>query len=268
MASETLVNTGFCDIFLMISRKKLKNYLTIMLFISLVFFLSAFVISSVIKNYYTPQKIAQRLTSEIALASADLETEIKKVAAQNSGDEVTFLNFLEENYKNAFTEKGIEILVYKNDSLKYWTANVFAAPFIKDSENFTSEVVRSGSGYYLVKQQKNKNEIIIALQLIRYNYKFSNEYLPSGFYKRFSAPDNAAIELRRGEHNIVSPAGKFLFSLTYEQPFELALWLQYLIFTLYITSFLCLISAILLMYKLVINQFKHKWIYFLFFEIR
>jgi two-component system nitrogen regulation sensor histidine kinase NtrY len=249
----------------MISRKKLKKRLTIMLFISLLFFLSAFILSSIIKNFYTPQKVTERLSSEIAVASADLENEINKVAAQNSEDEIAFLNFIEENYKNAFSENGIEILVYKNDSLKFWTANVFASPFIKDSENFTSEVLRSGSGYYLVKQQKKKNEIIIALQLIRYNYKFSNEYLPSGFYKRFSAPDNAAIELRSGQNNIYSPAGKFLFSLTYEQPFELALWLQYLIFTLYITSFLCFISAVLIMYKLVISEFRQKWFYFLFF---
>ena len=35
-----------------------------------------------------------------------------------------------------FAEKGIEILVYKNDSLKFWTSNVFAAPLILDNENF------------------------------------------------------------------------------------------------------------------------------------
>jgi hypothetical protein len=178
VVSETLVNTGFCDIFPMISKKNLKKHLTIMLLISMVLFSSAFFISSTIKNYYTPEKVTKRLRSEIALASSDLEIEIRKIAAQNSENKVAFLNFLEENYKNAFTEKGIEILVYKHDSLKFWTANVFAAPFIKDSENFISEVVQSGSGYYLVKQQRNKSDIIIALQLIHYNYKFSNEYLP------------------------------------------------------------------------------------------
>jgi len=238
-----------------------------MLFISLVFFLSALIISSIINKYYAPQKVTQRLNSEIAVASVNLETEIKKVAAQNLDDKVAFLNFLEKNYKNAFSEKGIEILVYKHDSLKFWTANVFAAPFIKDSENFTSEVVRSGSGYYLVKQQKNKTDIIIALQLIRYNYKFSNDYLPSGFYKCFSAPDNASIELKQGKFNITSPAGKFLFSLTYNERFELALWIQYMIFTFYMTSFLCMVSAILLLYKLVISDFKHNWFYFLLFVL-
>ncbi|MDO9255696.1 MAG: ATP-binding protein [Bacteroidales bacterium] len=236
-----------------------------MLFLSLVFFLSAFFISSSIKRYYAPQNVSKRLTSEIADAFTDLDAEIKNVSSQNNRDKYSFTEFLDKNHHNSLAEKGIEILVYQNDSLKYWTDNVFAAPFIKDSENFTSDVVRSGSGYYLVKQLQVKNDIIIALQLIRYNYKFSNEYLPSGFYKRFSAPDNAAIELTEGEYNINSLAGKFLFSLTYEQPFELALWLQYLIFTLFITSLLCLISAVLLMYKLLISELKLKWLYFVFF---
>ena len=236
-----------------------------MLILSLVFFLSAFIISSILIKQNAPQKVTQRLTSEIAVASNDLETEIKNIAFQNSEDKDKFQDYLEKNYKSMFAQKGIEILVYKHDTLKFWTANVFAAPFIKDSESFKSDVVRSGSGYYLVKQFQDKTDLIIALQLIRYNYKFSNEYLPSGFYKRFSAPDNAAIEIKRGDNNIYNPAGKFLFSLTYEQPYELAIWIQYLIFTLYITSFLCLTSTILLLYKLVISEFKYKWIYFLFF---
>ena len=236
-----------------------------MLFLSIMFFLAAFLISSSTKKYYSPQKVSKRLTSEIAIALNDLEAEIGKVASQNIEDKETFISFLANDYQKTFSEKGIEILVYQNDSLKFWTDNVFAASLIMDSKNFTSDVIRSGSGYYLVKQFRNKNNLFVALQLIRYNYKYSNEYLPSGFYKRFSAPDNATIDLRRGENNINNPAGKFLFSLSYEQPFELALWLQYLIFTLYITSFLCLISAVLLLYKLSIVEFRHKWLYFLFF---
>jgi len=238
-----------------------------MLILSVVFFLLAFILTYSIKKYYTPQNVSNRLTSEVADALADLDAEIKKVASQNIEDKAAFLEFLEKNFQNAFPEKGIEILVYKNDSLKFWSANVFAAPFIKDSENFTSDVVRSGSGYYLVKQYRYKNNLFIGLQLLRYNYKYSNEYLSSGFYKRFSAPDNASIDLRRGEYSINNPEGKLLFSLTYEQPFELALWLQYLIFTLYITSFLCLTSAIFIVYTFLMSQSGRKWYYFLFFVL-
>ncbi len=233
-----------------------------MLFLSVVLFLCAFTISHSIKNYYTPQKVSKRLTTEIASALTDLDSEIGKAASRNMDDKTSFLKFLDDNYKDAFSKKGIEILIYKNDSLRFWTANVFAAPNIGEQHYFTSNVIQSGSGYYLVKQRSVKNHVIIALQLIRYNYRYSNEYLPSDFYKRFSAPVNAEINLQQGEFNIKNPAGKFLFSLTYNQPFELALWLQYLIYTLYVTSFLCLVSALLAMYKLLMHQFRHKWILF------
>ncbi len=237
-----------------------------MLFISMLFFLSAVIISSLVKNYYSPDKVSKRLKSEIAAALSNLETEIKKVAVQNTDDKNAFLGFLGKNYKDAFNQKGIEILVYKNDSLKFWTSDVFAAPFVnKDSANFSLSIVRNGSGYYLVKQLRVKNELIIALQLIQYNYRFSNQYLPTGFYKSFSAPDNAGIELSPGKYNINSPSGEFLFSISYQQPFEMAIWLQYLVFTLYITSFLCFILAIFILYELLINEFGRKWLFFFFF---
>lgn len=236
-----------------------------MLFLCIVFFVSAFIISLSIKNYNEPERVTKRLNSEIKIAQSDLEAETQKVAEQKIDNKIEFLDFLDKNYKNAFTNKGIEIFVYKQDSLSYWTDNVFAAPIIKDSENFTTDVIRSGSGYYLVKQRQINAYTIVALQLIRYNYKYSNEYLPSGFYKRFKAPDNASIDFRPGKYKVTNSSGKFLFSVIYEQPFELALWLQYLIFTLYISSFLCLISATFVMYMFLMREFGQKWLMFLVF---
>jgi len=236
-----------------------------MLFLSMTFFLSAFIITRSIKKYDTPQKVSKRLTAEIKSAVTDLETEIGKVAKQNPDNKLAFLEYLDNNYKNAFAERGIEILVYNNDSLKFWTSNVFAAPNIGGEVKFTPDIVKTGSGYYLVKKRKVKNHEIIALQLIRYNYKYFNEYLPSGFYKRFRAPADATLDLQPGEYNIKSTDGKFLFSLTYDLPLELVLWIQYLIFTLYIISFLCLISAVFSIYAFLMFESGHKGLLFLAF---
>ncbi len=236
-----------------------------MLALSIVFFISAFYISWAVKKYYSPSRVTQRMNSEILVAFFDLENEINQVAKQNIGEKASFREFLDKTYKNTFSEKGIEILVYERDSLKYWSDNVFAAPEIKDSENFTSEIVRSGSGYYLVKQKKIKNFTIVALQLIRFNYKYLNNYLPSGFYKKFSTPQNVAIDLKHGDYKIISPNGKYLFSLNYEQPFELVLWLQYLIFTLYVASYLLLVSATFTLYMFLMLEFRRKWMLFLGF---
>jgi len=236
-----------------------------MIFLSLLFFISAFIISTSFRNYYLPQNVTSRMNSEISDAISDLEIEIEKIASVNIREKDRFLEYIDNNYKKAFSNKGIEILIYENDSLTYWTDIVFSAPEIKDRQSFSSDVITSGSGYYLVKTRKSGNRVIIALQLIRYSYKYSNEYLPTGFFKRFSAPDNALIELKRSEYNIFSPEDKFLFSLSFEEPFDLQIWLQYLIFALYITSFLCLVAATFFSYLLLMRNFGQKELIFLLF---
>jgi two-component system nitrogen regulation sensor histidine kinase NtrY len=246
----------------MIIRLKSKKHVLIMLFVSILFFISALLISISVKNYYSPQKVNKRLTSEIAAAISGLNTELDQIASKSKVDDTGLREYLERNYQNAFSEKGIEILVYKKDSLKFWTANVFAAAVVTDSSGFRSGIVQSGNGYYLVQRRLHKGFTIVALQLIKYNYDYSNEYLPSGFYKKFSAPHNASVSLLEGVNTIYDPEGKFLFSLTYQQPLEQALWIQYLIFTLYVSSFLFLISVLFSLYLFVMDKFSRKWLLF------
>lgn len=236
-----------------------------MLFLSVVFFISAYSISFSVKKYYSPSKVTARVNSEILSSLIVLENEINTIASVDLGDKNSFRDFLYEHYKNTISERGIEILIYENDSLKYWTDNVFAAPVIIDSQNLISNVVLNGSGYYLQKSRKIYHRTFVALQLLRYNYKFTNEYLPTGFYKRFSVPNNAGIKLQLGEYNIKDAEGKFLLSLTFGEPIELQVWLQNLIFTLYVSSFLCLIAAIFAAYLFYECYFRRKWLFFLAF---
>jgi len=249
------------------TRNKLKIHFLRMLIIGIVLYFSAFMISSLVESYFSPLSVTKRINSEIASALSDLNSEIEKIQKQNFLNEAEFQKFIDKNYKNAFSEEGIEILIYRNDSLKWWSDNIFAAPLIKDTENFLSEIVHSGSGYYLVKQKPFGNYNIVALQLIRYDYKYLNEYLPKTFHEKFSAPANAEINLQKGEYKVTDPEGKYLFSLNYEQPFEMGLWLQYLIFTLYISSFLCLISASYVIYMFAMRDFGKKWFLFLVFVV-
>ncbi len=236
-----------------------------MLFLSIVFFLAAFGISQSVKEYYSLSRVTKRLNLEVASALTDLDSEIAKISAVNLSQRNSILELFDENYKESFLDKGIEILIYNNDTLSFWSSNVFAAPISNKPDEFNSDVVSNGSGYYLVRKKQVQNSLVIALQLIRYNYKYSNEYLPAGFFKRFSAPENASIHLEKEKHFVNSPEGKFLFSISAERPFELQLWLQYLIFTLYVASFLCLISATFVAYKYFMRDFGQKWLILLAF---
>ena len=246
-------------------QRKVKKHTLIMLSISILLLLFAFVISIGIRNYNSPLKVTKRLQKEIDLAFSDLDSEIKLISNQDLSNKNSSFDFLNQNYKNLFSEKGIEILVYTNDTLHYWTSNAFAAPFVITSSfyPFHSEIVQTGSGFYILKRKQIHNHVIIALQLLKYNYKYSNEYLPVGFNKLFSAPDNASITLHRGEYQVQSPNGKFLFSLNFGENSELPSLAQYLIFTIYISSYLCLISALFLFFFHFGLCNKRKWILFL-----
>ena len=262
---KPLVNVGFCDVYTMITQRKLKKHILMMLFLSIVLFVSAFVLVRAVENYNSPLKTTQRLQKEIGLAFSALEAELEIVTKQNLDRHDSFLEFLELNYRKEFSEKGIEILVYSNDSLRFWTSNVFAAPFVVNhsSANIDTEIVQTGSGYYILKSKQVQNHIIVALQLLKYNYKYSNDYLPTAFNRQFSAPDNAEVNLKFGKYRINSPDGNFLFSVNFVETNELPLWAQYFIFTIYISSYLCFISALLLIYLYLTIGSKQKWIFFL-----
>ena len=249
----------------MITLKKVRKHAVIALLSCAVLFFSAHIISYAFKNYNKPQNVAGRLTREIAASCRELDSEIEKITQADLYDNSSWYAVFNKKYRNAFADRGIEILVYKNDSLRFWTSNVFAAPVIRDSQSFSEEVIRTGSGYFLARQKQILNYNIVALQLIRYDYRYANDYLPTGFFKNFSAPSNAAISLNRGTHEIKNPEGKFLFSLTYEQPFEMAIWLQYLVFALYVSSFLFLVSALFLIYVIISKDIRPKWMIFIAF---
>ena len=158
----------------MITQRKYKKHILILLFVSIALFVCAFVLVKAVENSNSPIKLTQRLQKEIGLAFSALEAELEIVSRQNLNNRDSFLEFLELNYRNEFSEKGVEILVYSNDSLSFWTSNVFAAPFIINPtfRKIDTEIVQTGSGYYILKRKQVKDHILIALQLLKYNYKY------------------------------------------------------------------------------------------------
>ena len=203
----------------MILQRKAKKRALLMLILSIVLFLSALLLSFAVKNYNSPQKVTKRLSIEIGSAIEDLKTEIDKITKQEIGNKVRFSEYLDRNYKNSFSIRGLEILVYQNDTIKYWTSNVFSAPLLFDTVVYNKLLVRNGSGDYLMEQRRLNNYRIIAVQLIHYNYRYSNDYLQTGFFKRFTAPDNVSITLTQGTFIIKNSTGKFLFGLAFDSIF-------------------------------------------------
>jgi len=147
-----------------------------MLMLSIVFFVSAFFVSKLFNQYNSPQSVTSRLNSGIALAFNDLEKEIEKIEATRFNNQADFLKYLDKNYKTAFENEGIVILIYEHDSLRYWSDNVVAAPRVLQNKNEFPKLI-------ITKKVINGKEYIFG-----WFHKFSDiQALFSGFF-RFATP--------------------------------------------------------------------------------
>lgn len=200
---------------------------------------------------------------EVLSAISDLKTNVANLGTVNLQNIDESLTYFDQKYKSELFKEGIEILVYQNDSLKYWSGNVFSAPDILDSTWVSSALIQNGSGYYLATSQRKKFNInVIGVQLLKYNYKYSNEYLPKGYYGKFSANKNIDLKLVPGPHNVKDSNGKFLFSLIFNQSREIETWLMYLLLAIYLASLLLFIHALFLAYLFIVSKLETKWILF------
>lgn len=249
------------------TRRNIKKKVVYMLVLSIVCFLTGFIISSLGKKYNSPEQVTQRINSQIAISLSNLNLKIDQIASFIPDNRNLLNSFLNKNYDGTFKNTGIEILIYKNDSLFSWTDIVFAAPNIKDSLYFNTDLILNGSGYYLVHQKIVGSYSIICLQLIHYNYKYSNEYLPQGFFKQFKASKNIEISLQPGNYNIVNNKGRFLFSLMFIEGSENETWIDFLCLLLNISGFLFLISTIFWGHLYLLLGKTKRWLIYIYFVV-
>lgn len=251
----------------MFSSKKLLRRLILMLSLSIALFFSATLITKTVKSYNSLENVTSRLNKEIIISENELSDEIAKVQQLDLHSKNSTIAFLEKNFENAFLSSGIEILIYKNDSLAYWTYNAFPAITIKDSKTFFSEIIVTGNGYYIAQKVKKDDFEIVGLKLIKFNFKFENDYLPASFSKGFHASPQIKIALQKNGNDIKNKEGKFLFSVSYKSDYELNDWLLYLIFAIYLSSLLFFISATFFAYMYFMRDFGQRWFLLLTFII-
>lgn len=242
----------------MFSNKSLIRRLVFMLVLSIGLFFLGTLITRLVENYNSPQNVVKRLNSDIIHAEIELAAELSKVEKLDLHNKSKLWEYYVTNFQNTFNTSNIEFLVYKNDVLFFWSHNSFPAPIMKDSENFMSEVIKTGNGFYLAKQVKKNDHVIVVLKRIKSEFKYNNEYLPASFAKGFRASAQVNIELKQNGNDIKNKEGKYLFSVSYKSDYELSDWLLYLVFVLYLSSMLCLISATFFAYMYFMRDFGSR----------
>jgi two-component system nitrogen regulation sensor histidine kinase NtrY len=130
--------------------------------------------------------------------------------------------FIEEMpYLKALSEeKGLYILIYENDSLKFWTDN--AVPV----ENSIKEIcldpgmVKLKNGWYQViksVQAENSSKTIVGLILIKNQYPYQNNYLTNSFHADFDLPAGAILSTvaTKNSYAIKDVNNMYLFSIQF-----------------------------------------------------
>lgn len=124
-----------------------------------------------------------------------------------------------ERYNTLFGEKGIVLLVYDGDSLKFWSDNSVAV------ENYMKEVclddrmARLKNGWFEVMRKADPSgRTFIGLMLIRNEYSYQNQYLVNDFQQDFQLPAETQLETGKpfSSNNIKSSDGEYLFSLVFK----------------------------------------------------
>jgi len=149
------------------------------------------------------------------------------------------------SYKSLYNTDGFVLLVYENDSLKFWSDNHIPVENFLLKICLDSKIVKLNNGLFEVRRKEVNNKVIIGLILIKNDYSFNNEYLKDEFAVGFKLPANTNITETKSNsvYDVFSKEKHYLFTLDHTEN-EVNIWIK----CIQIICFLaCLFFIILLL---------------------
>lgn len=172
-----------------------------------------------------PKNATHKFEKALQGKSALLEIQMQELKALiiTEGVDKLFTKDLAK-YSTLLDEEGMVLLVYANDSLKFWTDNTVAVENKLKEVCLDNNIAQLRNGIFLVKNIWPDNimkERIVGLVLIKNTYPFQNNYLENNFFKTFGLPSNTAI-LPQTEDNantfpVKDISDNTLFSLSFKK---------------------------------------------------
>ncbi len=148
------------------------------------------------------------------------------------------------SYKSLYNTDGFVLLVYENDSLKFWSDNHIPVENFLLKICLDSKIVKLNNGLFEVRRKELNNKVIIGLILIKNDYSFNNEYLKDEYATGFNLPANTNISEIKGNsiNDVFSKEKHYLFTLN-KVEHEAHLWMEYVQIICFL---ICLIFLVLL----------------------
>jgi two-component system nitrogen regulation sensor histidine kinase NtrY len=166
----------------------------------------------------SPEKYARQITRELHRKEKLLNTELNGLS-QNAAH-LSYSSLFEERpayYNSLFKDEGIVLLIYQNDTLKFWSDNSVAV------ENYMKEVclddrmVKLKNGWFeVIKKPLSGSVTAVGLIYIKSEYPYQNKYLVNSFQKDFQVPAFTHLLINENQskgQSIRNDHGDYLFSI-------------------------------------------------------
>lgn len=157
--------------------------------------------------------------------------------------------------------KGFSLLIYQNENLVFWSDN----SIIEEKRNQERDRIQfKPNGIYQYFYSETNDYTIVATDLIKHKYPYTNNYLSASFLNVYNIPSSWILTPQTTAYPLKSEQNNILcyFKTSSEQYIstnhQLLMWLFGLLF---------LLSVILIIFRLYENLpgfYRHNWMAFLF----
>ena len=135
----------------------------------------------------------------------------------NSGSDLKFVRQQYQKYENLYQKRGIIILLYQDDTLRFWSDNAVPVSDSFSGSPFYKKFVFLGSAWFVVQNRTVGNNRVVGLLLIKHQYPYENHFLKNGFQLDFpDLPESTVVtDHRKAGFQVTGVNSHYLFNIIF-----------------------------------------------------
>lgn len=149
-------------------------------------------------------------------------------------------------YKDLMKNEGLALLIYENDTLKFWSDNSIAVENWVKEVCLDSKMAKLRNGWFEVVHPHTNStttRTIVGLVLIKNEYPYQNKYLVNEFQKEFPVPPETMLitDNPNASNGIRNINNEYLFSLQFDPANNSISFWSYIALVLNLCAFLLVV---------------------------
>lgn len=123
----------------------------------------------------------------------EMEGVLSSVDKESMAEPGQYFTLLHTEMKEKTEGKGIDLLIVKNDTLRFWTGNGVPVETLLDNENERDGLVFAGNSWLLKRERRVGECRLIGLIMVKHEYQYENRFLRNDFQADFHVPEGTLI---------------------------------------------------------------------------